>query len=383
MRVLGFGTYDTAVHPRVGVILTGLRERGATVRELHFPLGLSTAERVDMLKKPWRLGALAARLIARWARLGAGRIDYTGRNRPDVVVVGYLGHFDVMLARLLFPRSVIVLDHLIFAAGTAADRGVDDRVRSRVLGALDSAALGAADVVVVDTAEHAEQAGEDFRERTVVVPVGAPAAWYDAARAAADTGAADTGADAPSGPPSMIFYGLFTPLQGTVTLARALREVHERGHALSVTLVGTGQDHEEVRTILAGVPGITWHDWVAHDELPALVASHDVGLGIFGDTPKGLRVVPNKVYQSLAAGCAVVTSDTAPQRRALGDDALFVTPGDAGALADALSELLADPQRVTRLRAAARDRAQDFTARAVVGPLWDALQHGPSRLVNG
>jgi glycosyltransferase involved in cell wall biosynthesis len=378
VRVLGFGTYDTAVHPRVGVILTGLRERGATVRELHFPLGLSTAERVDMLKKPWRLGALAARLAARWARLGAGRIDYTGRNRPDVVVVGYLGHFDVMLARLLFPRSVIVLDHLIFAAGTAADRGVDDRVRARVLGALDSAALGAADVVVVDTAEHAEQAGEDVLERTVVVPVGAPAAWYDAAGTAAGAGA-----DAPSDPPSMIFYGLFTPLQGTVTLARALREVHERGHALDVTLVGTGQDHDEVRTILAGVPGITWHDWVAHDELPALVASHDVGLGIFGDTPKGLRVVPNKVYQSLAAGCAVVTSDTAPQRRALGDDALFVAPGDAAALADALSELLADPQRVTRLRAAARDRAQDFTARAVVGALWDALQQGPARLANG
>jgi glycosyltransferase involved in cell wall biosynthesis len=378
VRVLGFGTYDTAVHPRVGVILTGLRERGATVRELHFPLGLSTAERVDMLKKPWRLGALAARLAARWARLGAGRIDYTGRNRPDVVVVGYLGHFDDMLARLLFPRSVIVLDHLIFAAGTAADRGVDDRVRARVLGALDSAALGAADVVVVDTAEHAEQAGEDVLERTVVVPVGAPAAWYDAAGTAAGAGA-----DAPSDPPSMIFYGLFTPLQGTVTLARALREVHERGHALDVTLVGTGQDHDEVRTILAGVPGITWHDWVAHDELPALVASHDVGLGIFGDTPKGLRVVPNKVYQSLAAGCAVVTSDTAPQRRALGDDALFVAPGDAAALADALSELLADPQRVTRLRAAARDRAQDFTARAVVGPLWDALQQGPARLANG
>ena len=71
MRVLGFGTYDTAVHPRVGVILAGLAARGATVRELHLPLGLSTAERVDMLKKPWKVAALAARLAARWARLGA------------------------------------------------------------------------------------------------------------------------------------------------------------------------------------------------------------------------------------------------------------------------------------------------------------------------
>ena len=45
-----------------------------------------------------------------------------------------------------------------------------------------------------------------------------------------------------------------------------------------------------------------------------MVASHDVCLGIFGDTDKALSVVPTKVYQGAAAGCAVVTSDTAPHR---------------------------------------------------------------------
>ena len=46
-------------------------------------------------------------------------------------------------------------------------------------------------------------------------------------------------------------------------------------------------------------------------DLPALVAGHDVCLGIFGTGDKALRVVPNKVFQGAAAGCAIVTSTRA------------------------------------------------------------------------
>ncbi|MGC5616613.1 glycosyltransferase family 4 protein [Georgenia sp. Z1491] len=364
MRVLGFGTYDTSVHPRAGVLLQGLAERGATVRELDRPLGLSTADRVDMLRRPWLLPRLAARLASRWAGLVDGSFAFAGERAPDVVVVGYLGHFDVLLARALFPRATLVLDHLIFAASTARDRGVDGRLRGGALTALDRVATGAADVVVVDTEEHAELAAPAVRERTVVVPVGAPDAWAEAGRNRAGSS---------GGTPSIAFYGLFTPLQGTVTIARALAELHRRGTELRVTMVGTGQDHAEARAVLAGVPGIEWLDWVAPEKLPDLVAAHDIGLGIFGDTDKGLRVVPNKVYQSLAAGCAVVTSDTPPQRRFLGDAALLVPPGDPAALADALGALIDDPAAVADLRAWASERARDLTPSAVVGPLWDVL----------
>jgi glycosyltransferase involved in cell wall biosynthesis len=100
------------------------------------------------------------------------------------------------------------------------------------------------------------------------------------------------------------------------------------------------------------------------------VAEHDVCLGIFATSPKGRRVVPNKVYQGAAAGCAIVTSDTAPQRRLLGDDALLVPPGDAAALAGALRDLAADRDTCERWRSAARAAARDrFTPSAIVEPL--------------
>ena len=106
----------------------------------------------------------------------------------------------------------------------------------------------------------------------------------------------------------------------------------------------------------AGGDGVDWLDWVAPADLPALVADHDVCLGIFGRGDKALRVVPNKVFQGAASGCAVVTSDTAPQRRALGDCAVLVPPGDPEALADLRAKALAP---LSELRPAVAEKLAD------------------------
>lgn len=369
MKVLGFGTYDTATHPRLAVMLDGLGLRGASIRELDEPLGLSTSNRVRILREPWRLPVLGGRLASRWWALARGASRYHGSSSPDAVLVGYMGHFDVLLARLLFPRSLVVLDHLIFASGTAVDRGVGRGLRTRVLSLLDRLAIGAADIIVVDTREHFEMLPTRRRRDGVVVPVGAARAWTDSALPPGDTALTRTGRL------SVVFFGLFTPLQGTVTIAHAIRRCREQGANVDFTLVGDGQDAEEVRSILAGVAGIRWEAWADRDALTDIVASHDVCLGIFGTTTKALNVVPNKVYQGAAAGCCVVTSETEPQRRALRGGAILVPPGDAEALAAELVSLSHDPARLAEMRdRAATVARQDFTPGAVVDPLVRALE---------
>jgi len=363
-RLLGFGTYDRDQHPRVGVLLDGLAASGWEVAELDRPLGLSTADKVELLRKPWLLGKLVARLATRWAGLVGGRLRYRGRHAPDVVLVGYLGHFDVLLARVLFPRTTIVLDHLIFAAGTAQDRGESGGLKLAVLRVLDRLATSAADLVVVDTPEHGARLAPAVADRGVVVPVGAPEDWF----AAAEAPQARAGEEL-----SVVFYGLFTPLQGTPTIARALRLLHEEGAPVRATLIGGGQDLEECEEILAGVDSVTWTSWVPAAELPAVVAGHDVCLGIVGTSAKGQDVVPNKVYQGIAAGCAVVTSDTAPQRRVLGDAAVLVPAGDEVALAAALRRLAGDPAALAAAHRAAAAARDAFHPAAVVAPLRDRL----------
>jgi len=359
MRALLFGTYDTATHPRIAILAEGLQAAGVDVSECNAPLGLDTAARVDMLARPWRAPALVVRLASRWATLARRA---RRQPAPDVVIVGYLGHFDVHLARLLFRRTPIVLDHLVGASDTGRDRRLDGGPRQAILRLIDAAALRAADVIVVDTDEHLANLPAGHRARAVVVPVGAPSAWFAEAEDQHDR----------ERTLRVVFYGLYTPLQGTPVIGAALAKI--AGSPIDVTMIGNGQDLAEARSAAASNRRVSWHDWVPAAELPALVASHDVCLGIFGTGEKALRVVPNKVFQGAAAGCAIVTSDTAPQRRALGDAAVLIPPGDPEALAAVLLRLADDAAELNSLRAAVRQLAADsFRPRQIVAPLLARL----------
>jgi glycosyltransferase involved in cell wall biosynthesis len=173
-----------------------------------------------------------------------------------------------------------------------------------------------------------------------------------------------------------VFFGLYTPLQGAPVIGEALGLLADE--LVEATMIGDGQDRAAVQRVAGRNPNVTWLDWVEAEELPEVVARHDVCLGIFGTTSKALRVVPNKVYQGLAAGCAVVTSGTGPQRRALADAAVFVPPGDAKALAEALRSLANNPEELARRRAAGRELAQRcFTADGVTGELVERLRALP------
>lgn len=365
-RILGFGTYDVRSHPRVRVLIEGMRAHGILIDELNRPLGVGTSGRVAALTSPLAALKFGLTLAARWLSLAWGSRKYRGKARPDALLVGYLGHFDVVLARILFPHTQIILDHLIFAADTAKDRNVGGDFKNRLLTRLDNIALAAADVVVVDTADHQAMIPEKMRPKSVIVPVGAPNAWF----------AARDETRAPTTPLSVIFFGLFTPLQGASTIARALRLLSEHGVSVNVTFVGAGQDEAECRQILAGELGsvhLTWLDWVAAEQLPSVVANADVCLGIFGETDKARRVVPNKVYQGMAAGCAVITSDTPLQREMLSAAAQYVPAGDAAGLASAIEDFtVAEHVRDVRARAGARADAK-FRPEQVVRPLLEKM----------
>src|SRR5450756_353112 len=265
MHITVFGTYDTAMHPRIATIAEGLAARGFDVSECNVPLGLDTAARVDMLARPWRAAALPLRLASRWAALArmARRMP-----RPDAVVVGYLGHFDVHLARLLFPRRrvPVVLDHLVGASDTGRDRRLDGGPRQLLLRMIDAAALRAADIIVVDTEEHLAALPERHRPRAVALAVGAPATWHEAG----DTGRQAGTDDVERAPLRVVFYGLYTPLQGAPVIGAALGRI--AGAPIEVTMVGGGQDEAETRSAAAANDSVRWLDWVPAAELPALVA---------------------------------------------------------------------------------------------------------------
>lgn len=356
LRILVFGSYDADRHPRVAVLREGLRACGHDVSELNHPLGMSTADKVDAARSVRGSVRFVRSVLRSWTRLLR---DGRRRAAPDVVVVGYLGHLDVHLARWLWPGSTIVLDHMVGLAETVRDRSVDRGPMYRVLDTVDRAAVRRADVVVVDTEEQKAQLPVDVHPRAVVVAVGATEAWFDHVVPAREL------------PLRVCFVGLYTPLQGAPVIGRAIHELRDDDR-IEFTMVGSGQQLDETRAAAAG-GRVRWIDWVPAAELPALVASHDAGLGIFGTTPKAFRVVPNKVYQSIAAGNVVLTSDTEPQRRVLGALARYVPPGDAPALVSELRRLADEVAGGDHRSFPTPTDAAPFRPGAVVTPLLETL----------
>jgi glycosyltransferase involved in cell wall biosynthesis len=102
-------------------------------------------------------------------------------------------------------------------------------------------------------------------------------------------------------------------------------------------------------------------------EVPAALAALDVGVAPYPSS-QGFYFSPLKLFEYLAAGLPVLTTDVGHLRSLVGDgiDALVVPPDDPAALARALHRLALDPALAARLGSAARQRALQHCS-------WDAV----------
>ncbi len=262
-------------------------------------------------------------------------------------------------------RVPLVADMMISLADTlGGDRAMAGRLGAAALAGIDRATARAADLVLADTAAGADWLAARFgvpRRRVAVVPVGAEPGRFPPL-------------PPPEGPPTALFYGKLAPLHGVATVLAAAR----RPGVPPVRLIGDGQLGGWLEGELARdrPPGLSWERWVPYEDLGAAVGRASVCLGVFGESDKAARVVPNKVWQAMAAARPVVTADTPAVREVLrdGESALLVPPGDADALAAALARLAADPALRERLGAAGRAvYLERGTPRAAAARLREAL----------
>jgi len=108
--------------------------------------------------------------------------------------------------------------------------------------------------------------------------------------------------------------GKLIPPHGCATILHAAALLI--AHPIHFTLIGSVQDGPTVRRLVAGLglSNVTLIDWVDYERLAGWYADSDICLGIFGDSDQANRVVPNKVYQALAVGRAVITRDSSAIR---------------------------------------------------------------------
>jgi len=317
MRVVLWGTYDTG-KPRIRILLRGLQENGVEVIECHKDIWGGVDDKSQVRGVFNKL-----RLLVRWLLAYPVLVfRYLRLPRHDVVMVGYMGQLDVLV---LWPFAKLrgmpmVWDAFLSLYNTV----VEDRqmISSRnplacFLWLLEWMACRLADCVLLDTHAHADYFVDTFRvpkKKTTAVFVGAePEAFPIAPEHSPKT-------DADS---IILFYGQFIPLHGIETIIRAARAA--RNEPLDWVIIGSGQEAERVQALvdIDPIPRLKWIPWVSYTELSAWILRANVCLGIFGDTDKAARVIPNKAFQILMSGKPLITRDSPAIRE-------LVKPGQPG-----------------------------------------------------
>jgi glycosyltransferase involved in cell wall biosynthesis len=337
-RVVVWGTYDLG-KPRTRILIRALRTTDVELIECHADVWAGVEDKgrpggwLRVLGGIFRSHISYPALIWRYMRLPP----------HDAVVVGYFGHLDVIVlwpfARLR--RVPVLWDAFLSLHETAvADRRMVRRWNpvAGLLWLWDWLAARAASLVVLDTKAHADWFAATFglrAGRVAWVFVGAEPETFAPLPAPAPR--------APDAPIRILFYGQFIALHGIDTIVEAASRSDPSRYIW--TLIGTGQEAPGIRRRLDAHPvaNLKWIEWVPYAELREHIGASDICLGIFGQSGKAARVIPNKVFQILSCGRPLVTRDSPAMRELLAADTpgvRLVAPGDPDALLSGIEGLV-------------------------------------------
>lgn len=333
LKVVFWGTYDLG-KPRVRLLLAGARAAGMEIIECH----ASVWEGVDDKSQ---LCGFAARWRRLWAWLSAYPSliwRYLHLPRHDVVVVSYLGHLDILI---LWPfarwRGVpIVWDVFLSLYDTIVrDRCLVSKYSPVAWGvfAWEWLASRAADKIFLDTSVHARYFEELFHLPTRSVG----RVWVGAETEIFTLSLEQECQEKAQGGFTVLFYGQFIPLHGIDTIVKAAQRVEATCGAVRWLIIGRGQEEGRIDALIRqlGIHTVKRIPWVPYEQLAKFIREADACLGIFGTSGKAMRVIPNKVYQILAAGRPLITADTPAIRELVreGPGIYLVPPGSVEGLA--------------------------------------------------
>jgi glycosyltransferase involved in cell wall biosynthesis len=293
MKICFFGIYDPE-YSRNRILMSGLQANGVTVLESRIDSKKSKGYKkyFDLYK--------AGKAIK--------------KENPDYILVAFPGQTVVWLARLLFPKKKIIFDAFVsLYDSNVCDRKLYSLYSLRGLRDfyLDKIACKLAGLVLLDTEAHIKYFSATFNIREskfIRVPVGANTAVFYPREEKKEPGKF-----------TVYFHGNFIPLQGIEYILEAAQILKDEN--IIFNIIGTGQKYGEMLKVARenNLSNVMFLGRKLLTELPQHISASDVCLGIFGNTEKTQRVIPNKVFECLAMRKPVITGDTPAIREFMAD----------------------------------------------------------------
>ena len=373
------GTKGGSVH--VMAVAAGLASLGHEVTALVTPGTGARPPGVRWIAMPPPAGSSHLRL-ARSAAIGRLAREW----RPDAVIERY-HNFGGEAMRAAAPVNAVAMLEVNAPV-------VDHRGSSKAL--LDRALLvepmrrwrdhicRLADVVVTPNASILPRA--IARDRVKVLEWGADTERFTPGRPA----------QAPFSRPAVetlaVFAGAFRSWHGAIHLVEAIKVLRARGRQdIGAVFIGEGPELPRVRAAASGVDGIVITGAMPHEQMPAALASADVGVAPFdlaahAPLALGFYWSPLKIFEYMASGLPVVApaADRIPSLVADGREGiLYNLPPQGGSYATAIADAIArlsDPALRRTLGAAARERAvRDYSWSAHCRALEEAIVEARGR----
>ena len=170
----------------------------------------------------------------------------------------------------------------------------------------------------------------------------------------------------PKAPLRILYHGAYLPLHGTEYIVEAARRT--QGLNIHWDFLGWGAYKAATEEKAKGISNITFLERVPYVEVPRVIRTADIVLGVFGTTEKASRVIGNKVYEAMAC-CRPVINEfcTGYPPEAKDCPAItFVPPGDPQAIVDAVLPWIDRREELFALRKTARDFFEQCLSMAVI-----------------
>lgn len=172
-------------------------------------------------------------------------------------------------------------------------------------------------------------------------------------------------------PPVLLLAASYTGSKGHDVLLDAVRQLVDEGRRLEVWLAGAGPKEEEIRRRarrLGLEEVVRFQGYVPNAQVVEWLATGRVDVVVLPSESEGL---PVSLIEALAHGVPAVATNVGGVPELLGDGCgELVPPRDPGALAAALSRVLASPQLRAGYAGAGRAKIEDeFAVERVVGGL--------------